>query len=156
MSVISHGGEDYGIPTVEIQDDASATTLDATKVPTGQTIDNYITTNLRTSNATGVITKLTTNGTLDMALCVKIGDLVIASGRIHTINPTVAASGDFFQLPAGFRPARKTYGYGYMILTGPTNTSVLCTISTAGNVNLVYSASSQTGQVGFFAVFPTV
>ena len=45
MSVISHGGEDYGIPTVDIQDDASATTLDATKVPTGQTMNNVLNSN---------------------------------------------------------------------------------------------------------------
>lgn len=45
MSVISHAGEDYGIPTVNIQDDASATTLDATKVPTGQTMNNVLNSN---------------------------------------------------------------------------------------------------------------
>ena len=42
MAVISHCGVDYTAPTVEVQSDASATSLEATKVPTGQTITSYL------------------------------------------------------------------------------------------------------------------
>ena len=155
MSVISHGGEDYGIPTVDVQDDASATTLDATKVPTGQTIDNYITANLRTSNASGVITKIPTSGTLDFNICVKTGDLVIVSARVHSMSPAATAAGNFFQLPAGFRPARRVYGTGAMHI-GSSFIPVMSTINTDGTVGLVYSSGSTTDQVWFFAVFTTV
>lgn len=42
MPIISHMGVDYDSPNVQIQDNASATDLDNTKVPTGQTIKSYI------------------------------------------------------------------------------------------------------------------
>ena len=45
MAVISHCGVDYTAPTVEVQSDASATSLEATKVPTGQTITSYLNSN---------------------------------------------------------------------------------------------------------------
>ena len=148
----------YDAPSVypEVQDDGTATDLADGKIQTGRTIESYINKNLRTADATGVITKLTTSGTLDMNLCVKIGDIVIASARVHTINPTVAASGDFFQLPAGFRPPRITYGAGAMNVNSTNFYPVMSKIGTDGKVHLGYSAGAQTAQVWFFAVFSVV
>lgn len=45
MPIISHMGVDYDSPNVQIQDNASATDLDNTKVPTGQTIESYVSSN---------------------------------------------------------------------------------------------------------------
>ena len=42
MPIISHMGVDYDSPNIQIQDNASATDLDNTKIPTGQTIESYV------------------------------------------------------------------------------------------------------------------
>lgn len=42
MPIISHMGVDYDSPNIQIQDNASATDLDNTKIPTGQTVESYI------------------------------------------------------------------------------------------------------------------
>ena len=56
MAVISHCGVDYTAPTVEVQSDASATSLEATKVPTGQTITSYLNSNYaKITNDTGLL-----------------------------------------------------------------------------------------------------
>lgn len=46
MPIISHMGVDYDSPNIQIQDNASATDLDNTKVPTGQTIESFLNTNV--------------------------------------------------------------------------------------------------------------
>lgn len=48
MPLISHMGIDYDSPNIQIQDNASATDLDNTKVPTGQTVKAYINKNITT------------------------------------------------------------------------------------------------------------
>lgn len=42
MSIVSHMGIDYDYPTLQIQNNSSATDLDNNKVPTGQTIKSYL------------------------------------------------------------------------------------------------------------------
>lgn len=78
MSVISHAGEDYGIPTVNIQDDASATTLDATKVPTGQTMNNVLNSNFVNKNWTKKTISLQ-NSALNSTSSITVTELTNAS-----------------------------------------------------------------------------
>lgn len=113
----------------------------------------YVSTNYGTIT-TGTITKASriTSGTLDNTQCQKIGKMVVASGRIHSMS-SVSASGDFFQIPTGFRPTNGAIGMGY-IKIGSTFNPCPCSISTNGVVGIYWSASQTTDQVFFFAVYP--
>lgn len=53
MPAIRFKGVDYTTPTVYVQSDASATDLENTKVPTGQTIKSYLNSNIITITGTG-------------------------------------------------------------------------------------------------------
>ena len=49
MPLISHKGIDYDSTNIQVQDNASATDLDNTKIPTGQTVESYIGNKLKVS-----------------------------------------------------------------------------------------------------------
>ena len=55
MALFSYKGVDYDTPAYPIQNDPSATSLDATKIPTGQTVANY-TDNLFMKKGTDYVT----------------------------------------------------------------------------------------------------
>ena len=107
------------------------------------------------TTSTGTITKTSrvTSGTLVDTVCRKTGRIVNVSGRIHTItDSTVTASGAFFVIPEGFRPASTIYGFGYMMTSGGT-TPLLSAIGSNGNVTLSYSSNQYATQVGFSATY---
>ena len=92
MAVISHCGVDYTAPTVEVQSDASATSLEATKVPTGQTITSYLNSNL---SWTLVNIGTPTSGTLiNTSYCYKCAGLKLAIFNIQINGNTAGASID--------------------------------------------------------------
>lgn len=105
------------------------------------------------SKSTGTISKTISDGTLTDTTCTKVGNTVFASGRIHTISPSVTANGQFFQLPEGFRPVSSFRGIGYISVDSVGFVPVFSTISTNGSVSLNYSSSATANQVYFFAVF---
>ena len=94
MAVISHCGVDYTAPTVEVQSDASATSLEPTKVPTGQTITSYLNSNFLD------IKRVTagTNVTVNSGGYYKLGNLVIVNIRL-TISSGASNTNIVYGLP---------------------------------------------------------
>lgn len=101
------------------------------------------------SKASGIAT-----GTLDNNNCYKVGNIVVASGRIHTMTNQDAGTHVFFKIPEGFRPHAQLRVMGYMNIDNIGSVSVFATINTNGDVSLVYSSSYQCNQVGFAGSFP--
>lgn len=97
---------------------------------------------------TGTITKAVSSGTLDSAICYKVGNMVNVSGRIHTMNNEQAA-GTFFVIPEGFRPRNAVFTSGYINVNNVGNMPILATIQSNGNVSIGYSSSATCSQVGF-------
>lgn len=109
---------------------------------------NAVSTGLVTLNDTKV-----TSGTLDIVSCRKTGKIVNVAARVHTITDgTVTATGIFFNIPAGFRPAATVYGYAYLNIDG-AYVPIFATINTAGEVSINYSGSKYTTQAYFFACY---
>lgn len=111
-----------------------------------------------TKVTTGTITKASrvTDGTLDMTVCRKVGNVVNISGRIHSIPAsTVMASGQFFNVPVGFRPPSGVtiYGSGYINTHDGINAPLLCAIYSDGSVSLSYSVNKYASQAGFAVSF---
>ena len=107
-----------------------------------------------------VYSTITSSYTFDRKLCVKRNGIVIVSGRIHTVNPKVAANLNYFVIPEGFRPASTVYGVASMMVYQSDGTTSLgaiflaSVIDTNGNVNVTYGAAYKTDQVFFYAVYP--
>lgn len=80
MPIISHMGVDYDSPNIQIQDNASATDLDNTKIPTGQTIENYIKTKGTVTYTDRTVT--TGTSTYDGFYYGEIGDLGESSNKM--------------------------------------------------------------------------
>ena len=113
---------------------------------------------LTDTKTTGTITKAgnaASTGTLDKTYCVKRGGIAYVAGRVHTMASTTVANGTFFSIPTGFRPAETTQVMGGIRLVSPdTFYPMLVEITTGGNVNFYYSASSKTTQVYFCGCYP--
>lgn len=109
--------------------------------------------------ASGIITKnsaFVTSGTLDRTCCTRRGSVVNVGGRIHSINSgSVAALGTFFKIPEGFRPPQNIYVMGYMYIENfsPSLSVTMVEITTAGEVNFVFSSGLTTIQVGFAGTY---
>lgn len=92
MPIISHMGIDYDSPNIQIQDNASATDLDNTKVPTGQTIESFF---LNNKNNTALTYQLASGwslaswGSVD---CRRVGPFVIIN--IYGLLKSTDGSGD--------------------------------------------------------------
>lgn len=97
------------------------------------------------------VSKTISSGTLDNNNCVKVGNVVTASARIHTVS--VAASGTYFKIPEGYRPPAQIRVMGYMMINNVGSVSVMTTISPDGDVTLTYSSSSTATQIGFSATY---
>lgn len=104
---------------------------------------------------TGTITKASrlTSGVLDNMTCYKKGNVVVVSARVHTINPSIASTGQYFQIPEGFRPKHHTYGYGYMNIDSVGWVTVASDIREDGSVYLGYSNANTANQAFFYATY---
>ena len=133
--------------------EVETTLANDSKLPTGEAIYNSL---LKVT--TGTITKAgnaANTGTLDKTYCVKRGGIAYVAGRVHTMASTTVANGTFFSIPTGFRPAETTQVMGGIRLVSPdTFYPLLVEITTNGNVNFYYSASSKTTQVYFCGCYP--
>ncbi len=100
------------------------------------------------SKTTGTITKDSSisDGTLDSTSLVKVGNTVFASARLYGIS--AVANGNFFSVPANFRPQYNARVYGYMIIDG-TVIPAAPFVRPDGTVNFAYSSSRTTTQVYF-------
>ena len=94
-----------------------------------------------------------TDGTLDMNVCRKIGNVVTVSARLWGISAT--ALGTFFVIPSGFRPTAETWANGYVNITGTNGGSKPAglRISTDGTVYVGYSSSATLDQIFFTATY---
>lgn len=89
---------------------------------------------------------------MDNTSCIKTHGFVYATARIHSLSQ--AATGIFFGLPEGFRPAEVIYCYGWMSVSGQGTMVATTYISSNGNVTTNVSNGLTCTQVAFFAVFP--
>lgn len=85
--------------------------------------------------------------------------MVTVSIRAYSTS-TVAASGDFFTIPTGYRPPSTVYALGYMnIMTASGSTTLkdvvplLVAINNTGTVNFGYSSTQYANQCGFYASY---
>lgn len=92
------------------------------------------------------------SGTIDSNNCNRIGNLVICSGRIHTMD-NETASGTFFLIPEGYRPYAQLRSNGFMDVNNVGMVPVMATINTNGTVEIRYSSSYTCTQVGFTATY---
>ena len=106
------------------------------------------------NTSANVVTKNISDGTLDMSICQRIGRIVIACGRIHSINPSITASQVFFKIAEGYRPTTTVYGIGSMTIDNIAGVQpVPPTITSDGSVSLIYSGTHKCSQVYFFSVY---
>lgn len=103
-----------------------------------------------TNTQTGTITCLVSGGTVDMNICRKVGNVVTVSCRAWGISAT--ALGNFFSIPAGFRPTAETWANGYINVDGASHACAF-RISTDGSVYVGYSSSKTTDQLFFSASY---
>jgi len=99
-----------------------------------------------TGVTTGTISAVNTGGTVDQARLRRVGNMVFAACRQYGINAT--ANGQFFTLPAGFRPNESLYVMGYISIDA-IQRPVMVLIQTDGAIYFGYSSSKTTDQVGF-------
>lgn len=104
---------------------------------------------------TGTITKGVSTGTLDSAVCYKVGNIVTVSGRIHTMSGVSAGTDNiWFNIPNGFRPRTGTFVSGYMMINELDRaTPLLFTIYADGTVRAGYSSSMHANQVTFSGTY---
>lgn len=88
MPIISYMGEDFDSPNIQIQDNASATDLDNTKIPTGQTIESYVTNQYTKTNVTlnGTYNNTVYYRDVSKSGMVKVISLAYQSKAISTID----------------------------------------------------------------------
>ena len=107
------------------------------------------------NTTTGTIARASgvTGGTLDMNVCKRIGNIITVSARLYGISKT--ALGNFFVIPAGFRPSFEVWCNGYEVIDGTDGGAkpVACRISTDGTVYMGWSSSATTTQVFFSATY---
>lgn len=103
----------------------------------------------------GTITKCSESlsGTLEAYACIKIGNIITCSARIHTMSEPASDTG-WFMLPEGFRPRTNLRAIGYMAIDGIGTIPVLVVLDPNGRVRAGYSPSKTVTQVGFAATFP--
>lgn len=92
-------------------------------------------------------------GTTDSNSCTRVGNIVTASGRIHTMTNQDAGEHTYFVIPDGYRPKSQVRGFGFMSIDGTGFVPLLATINTNGTVQLAYSSSKQCNQVGFAVTY---
>ena len=105
---------------------------------------------------TGTITKASriSSGTLADTVCYKKGNVVVVSGRIHSMSPSVASTGQYFQIPVGFRPSTRIFAFG--VLNIDNNIGFIPSLSEIradGSVYLGYSNSATANQASFYATY---
>ena len=83
----------------------------------------------------------------------KVGNVVFASARLYGISE--AANGNFFSVPANFRPQYNARVYGYMNIDG-TAIPVAPFVRADGTVNFAYSSNRTTTQVYFAGAWPVL
>ena len=90
MALFSYKGVDYDTPAYPIQNDPSATSLDATKIPTGQTVEGYLNSKIQdNASATDLEnTKLPTGQTVEGYLNSRIQDDSTATDLTNDKLPT--------------------------------------------------------------------
>lgn len=113
--------------------------------------------------SSGTITKLVATGTLDSTTCIKKGNVICVSGRIHNMTDNDGASRNYFQIPYGFRPPQQVRCIGYIRVETatsatetnkvPYNVPIIFTIQTTGIVNCGYGSGVTVSQVGFSATY---
>lgn len=106
------------------------------------------------SVTTGSITRssnVTSGGTLDMVVCRRTGNIVTVSARLWDISEI--ALGNFFQIPAGFRPSYEVWANGYVSIDSSGAKAAGFRISADGLVYVGYSSSATTNQVFFSATY---
>lgn len=106
----------------------------------------------------GTITKLVETGALDQLTCVKKGNIICVSGRIHSMQNNDGANRNYFQIPEGFRPPQQVRVIGAVqIVSGDVNSPcvypVLMTIGQNGIVNTGWGSGVTIGQVFFAATY---
>ena len=94
-----------------------------------------------------------TTGTIDSNSCSRLGNIVMASGRIHTMTNQDAGTHTYFVIPDGYRPSHQVRSFGYMNVVGVGFTPLLATINPDGTVQLMYTSSKQCDQVGFAVTY---
>lgn len=94
-----------------------------------------------------------TTGTMDSSSCTRVGNIVTASARIHTMTNQDAGAHTYFVIPDGYRPSRQVRGFGYMVINGVGYVPIMAVINTNGTVQLAYSSSQQCSQVGFAVTY---
>lgn len=111
------------------------------------------------SKTTGAVSKVVSGGTLDKNNLVKIGNIVIASGRVHSLD-NVITDQVFFNIPEGFRPKQDTIVSGYANIkhngTTYTGLGIFLNLNTDGNISVAYSSAATLTQVFFFGVWTTI
>ena len=92
-------------------------------------------------------------GTIDSNSCSRVGNIVTASGRIHTMTDQDAGTHNYFIIPDGYRPSHQVRGFGFMYINGVGSVPILAVINTNGTVQMAYSSSQQCNQVGFTVTY---
>ena len=108
-------------------------------------IATYTTGTISRHSATG------TGGTFQQFACYKIGNVVNAAARLYSVS--LAADGNFFSLPSGFRPKTDTYGTAILLINN-VFVPVPCKIESDGDVGISYSGSQTLTQINFMATYP--
>lgn len=100
------------------------------------------------SKTTGTIAKYSgiSDGTLDSASLIKVGNTVFGSARIYSFSAT--ANGSFFEIPTGFRPITLMRVMGYIYVNNVAIPTFL-SINPNGMVSLAYSSNQTLTQIGF-------
>ena len=143
MSVITFNGTDYSAPTVEVQHNPSATSLENLKVPTGGTITSYLNSKFPDSGwIEDAIELFATSGKINYR---RKGDVVTVVMRNTAFNGMTADSNNiFYVLPEGFRP------YIQVLQRAYGNNGI---IQVAANGNVSITPTGTSGWYGFSATF---
>ena len=142
MPVIRYKGVEYGGPSVHIQSDATATDLENTSVPNGQTIKSYLNSNIGVFyTATWKATTSTATGT------VLTNDLTLPKGKyiIHGQLPTVSNTSSLYGISATsgtiVKPVTELYWgsqtYGQLVTSIEVTTSTAVVVLKTGSSGTV-------------------
>lgn len=105
------------------------------------------------SNSSSSISKASgVSGTLDKNVCIKRGNMVYVSGRVHSINNEVANK-VFMTIPSGYRPPSTIHCTGGILMNSIYNV-IPVEINSNGNVGFYWSSSATTTGVFFSACYP--
>ena len=94
-----------------------------------------------------------TGGIVDRDNLVKVGNTIFGSARLYNID--VSSVGYFFEIPAGYRPKTNQHVMGYVVIDSDF-IPIQVEVRSDGLVNISYSQSVNTTQVGFSGSWTTI